>query len=165
MDKKTFKFHHYDDQFFPVRPERLSRMTSEMKEDTYWKVTISQWSEQRTHLQNNAFHGPVIEAVVDQTGYEPWEAKEEMIRLFAPVKTYVNMEGQVEEKRKRTSEMNVQEFTEFLEAILRWLAQFFGVSVDIDPALRTSGLEPRVPDGPQHHPQWTPKLENQKQNG
>lgn len=154
--KKVFKYHMLDGKFFPVRTQRwvefMDRMATE-NNDEYFSLTVEKWSESRTKLQNNAFHGPVLQQLCDFTGYSPKRMKEILIHEFAPVDAFVDMNGEVIERRKRTSEMNIQEFVDFLNQIIEWAAMELGLTIDIDPDLRTSGLKPRIPDHEQ--PQWT----------
>lgn len=148
-----FKFHKLDGVFYPTRKWRWEQFMEAMADDSYWSVKVREWSDKRSLLQNNAYWGPVMEPLCEFTGYEPYEMHEELLRVHAPREIYIDLEGEPRERIVRTSKMTVKQMTKYLDDIIRWAQKRFGIIIEIDPDLRSSGLNPSIPDDSQ--PQWT----------
>ena len=92
------------------------------------KVELKQVRKNRSNFQNRWFHA-VVKEVSDYTGYELDETKELLKR-----KGGLNYTKNGHQFTKSTSRLDVKEFSEFMERIIRVCAQELDLSLP-DPEL------------------------------
>lgn len=56
--------------------ERVVHALEDLPDDKTWKVSIEECKAERSHLQNNYYHGVVLERISEAWGVEPEEAHE-----------------------------------------------------------------------------------------
>ena len=99
--------------------ERVSRAIKKEgleRPDKQFNIYICEKSERRTLPQNRYLYGVVFKSLSDSTGYTKEAIHEFCIDEFAPLH-FVEAFGKIMEKKKRTSEMDTKEMTEFIDSI------------------------------------------------
>ena len=90
------------------------------KPDGDYALSVVKWD--RT-LEQNALYWKWLEIIGNDLGYRKEELHEVMLDEFAPIKTVRNLEGKPVQKRVRSSEMNVTQMREYMEAIDQFAAE------------------------------------------
>jgi len=89
-------------------------------------VTITNEIPVRSGNQNRFIHGVAFPIISELTGYTAEEAKEVCVQLYAPVKV-IEVKGIELETRKRTSQMNKNESSEFIEKVKQLAVDLGGI--------------------------------------
>lgn len=85
-----------------------------------WK--IDKWKDSRS-LQQNALYWKWITIIGDEFGYWKNEMHEAFLQAFAPTKTFRDLNGKAVQKKIRSSEMNTQQMTTYLNQIDMFAAE------------------------------------------
>lgn len=124
MDESVFLCHRVDGQ----RPFELVDMRGfyaavrrfGLGED--FEIAVREVPRQRTSKQNRFFHGPLLRAFSEHTGYRPEEIKAELCLRFIPREVH-RLDGSVMTVPGHTSELTVKEFKDFLEQCIQLAAE------------------------------------------
>ena len=127
---------------------RVVHALEELDEERAWKVTFEEHKAERSHPQNNYYHGVVLEKIADAWGVETEEAHEWLCgtrwgwKDKKVPRTPRNPDG-LESKPRRTtttgydgkrSVLNKTQFEEFIEFARRFAAQKLNLFIpDPDP--------------------------------
>lgn len=90
-----------------------------------WEITIKKYVKNRTLQQNKLmwkWHG----IMANEVGCTAKDWHQEMMRQFLTAKFYT-INGKTQERAKSTKDLNVREFSEFLQHIDRHCSSFHGV--------------------------------------
>lgn len=90
------------------------------KKDGYYSLTIKEWDRS---IEQNAYYWLCLGIIGDELGYHKNEIHEEMIRMFAPIITYRQLDGKPNQKNQRTSDMSVKEMTRHIELMIQFAAE------------------------------------------
>ena len=88
------------------------------------EVTVKRYRKKRSNPQNAYYWGVVLKILGDHLGYTPEEMHSAVGMEFLTIRE----EGKLPYIRS-TTDLNTQEFNEFLEVIKIWVAQEFGVYI------------------------------------
>lgn len=95
-------------------------------------VWIEILKDNRTLRQNN-YMWLCFEKIAEFTGDSKGSVHDDMLRMFG-IKAYeVNTKtGEIKERIKRTSELNKKEFADFMDAIIKFFAEEYGLVLPAD---------------------------------
>lgn len=83
-------------------------------------VVVSRYVKPKSNHQLALFHGPILDAWSDFTGYDPDEMKRELKRAFlAPRLELSRLTGEEVRELPSLGDLNVEEMTVFIERVLR----------------------------------------------
>lgn len=105
-----------------LRPDAVNATAGRLAR---WKgrhvtVTVSRYVKSKTNPQLALFHGPILDAWSDFTGYDPDEMKKELKRAFlAPRLAISRLTGEETNEVPSLADLTVEEMTTFLERVLR----------------------------------------------
>lgn len=101
-----------------------------------WTVVITKAKKKRSLPQNAYYHGVIINEVKQgliAMGFEPHlldnEMVHEMLKNKFLKKDVANEEGQFITIVQSTASLSTVEFTEFIEQIQQWAAEFLGIVI------------------------------------
>jgi hypothetical protein len=86
------------------------------------QVVIQQWSGTRSNQANRYFHGVVIPAWMDYTGYDKEAMKHWLKYMYAPTVS-ICIDGKWIDSPKSTAEMTVKEMMVFIDTCIREAAE------------------------------------------
>ncbi len=97
-------------------------------------VWIGRYSPSRTAAQNRFFHGPVLDAIVDQAWWKGRQYpkafwKEYLRRRYLEKGEFVTPDGEIVPTFYSTTELSRKRFAEFLDAVFRDAALEWGVQM------------------------------------
>lgn len=87
-----------------------------------WTVGIKRLSRARTHSQNALFHHH-CQIIADHTGDDAESVKFTLKQMFLPP-VRVNVFGELREIPRKTSDLEVPEFNEFIGRYVAWASSF-----------------------------------------
>jgi len=93
-----------------------------------YAVEISEWKDDRS-LRQNALYWKWLGIIGNEIGYHKNEMHEIFLEKFAPIKTMRNLEGKPVQKPTRTSEMKVEQMSDYMTAIDRFAAQELNINL------------------------------------
>ena len=114
-------------EVIPVNPEAYNLWLRTFRDGTIVNCTVRKASKIRSIPQNSYYWGVVLSYISAQTGYEPEEVHINMKYKFlrhGDTENYMN-------HIKSTTELNTEEFEEYLEYIRRWAAQFLELYIPL----------------------------------
>lgn len=119
-----------------VRPDAVNVTRGRLAK---WKgrrvtVVISRYVKSKTNPQLALFHGPVLEAWSDYTGYERDEMKRELKRAYlVPQLVISRLTGEEFRELPSLGDLNAEEMTVFLDRCLKE-GRLLGIEFDLDAA-------------------------------
>lgn len=119
-----------------LRPDAVNATAGRLAR---WKgrhvtVTVSRYVKSKTNPQLALFHGPVLDAWCDYTGYDPAEMKKELkLAYLKPHLEISRLTGEETTVLPSLAELNVEEMTAFLERVLRE-GRIMGIEFKVDAA-------------------------------
>jgi len=84
--------------------------------DGEYAVQISKWKDDRS-LRQNALYWKWLSIIGNDLGYHKNELHETFLDKFAPIKTIRNLEGKPVQKPTRSSEMSVEQMSDYMSQI------------------------------------------------
>lgn len=91
--------------------------------DNVYKVDIKRDRKGRSNPQNRYYRGVVVKMISEETGYTPEEVHEILKTKFLSYEKVIEKTGEVFTISRSTTELNTQEFEEFLEMCRMFAAQ------------------------------------------
>lgn len=94
----------------------------QMLSDGEWEVKIKRWKDKRSTNQNNLYWKWVT-IIGNELGYRKGEMHETLLAEFAPMKTIPKLDGGQRTVPIRTSEMKVDQMSEYMNAVEQLAAE------------------------------------------
>lgn len=118
------------------RPDRVNETRGRLARwgGRHVTVTVSRYVKSKSNPQLALFHGPVLHAWSDFTGYDPDEMKRELkLAYLKPQLEISRLTGQEAMLMPSLADLTVEEMTAFLERCLREGRQL-GIAFEVDRA-------------------------------
>lgn len=87
-----------------------------------YAISVSEWKDSRS-LNQNALYWKWLQIIGDDLGYHKDELHEEFIEAFSDIYTIKGLDGKPKQKRVRTSKMNVQQMSTYMDRIQQFAAE------------------------------------------
>lgn len=105
-----------------IGAKRLYHILSNLDEGE-WEVTVEKWKDSRSLRQNNLYW-KWLTIIGNELGYYKDEIHELFIEEFADIYTIRDLDGKPKQKRYRTSKMNVQQMSRYMNRIEQFAAEY-----------------------------------------
>lgn len=103
----------------------------------YYNFKLEKWKSSKTNNQIRGFHGPMIDAMCDVTGYHPHEAKFILKDMFGEKEVVENkFTGEVKTRLKSLGDYKKDEMTALISKSLMWMETELGIVVDMEEKKR-----------------------------
>lgn len=93
----------------------LEKLLKSEKDDTVYRIQAV--DKIRSPQQNNLFHGPILDAIVNWTG----DTDRDYFKAYLKHKFLTEVGEDGKKRTKHTSELTVQEFNLFISKCARWI--------------------------------------------
>ena len=98
------------------------RRMIETAEPGDYMLSLEEWKSKRS-LNQNALYWKWLQIIGDELGYYKDELHEEFIEAFSDIYTIKGLDGKPKQKRLRTSKMNVQQMSTYMDRIQQFAAE------------------------------------------
>lgn len=106
-------------------------------EDGTYMIERKDWKSSKTVRQIRGFHGPMLQAMSEHTGYHKHEAKFILKDMFGEKEVIENkFTGETKVSLKSLSKYTKDEMTELISKSLMWVEAELGIVVDMEEKKR-----------------------------
>lgn len=114
-------------QFLVDKRERFRMLKDSFAEGEEFEITLRK-KRSKSDRQKKFFHGPLLGAIAEHTGYETKD-EIESLKTFLKERFLTVNEGDNHYVR-RTSSLNVAEYNRFIEQCIQWAAEYHGIVIE-----------------------------------
>lgn len=101
----------------------------ELSEDKPWLVQVKEYKSNRSLQQNSFLHAVPLRIICDETGYDIEDMKAYLMGEAFGWEEFEIMGQKRKRPRLSTSELNVEQFSWFMEWIEKWAAEALGLII------------------------------------
>lgn len=126
--KTSFKGKYIDNVIRFDKPREVEKYLSHLKDEDL-TITVEKYKSKRS-LASNRFYWKIIDLINKETGNDKDEIHTFFKKKFLP-KEFTDYEtGDIYMSYNSTAKLNTKEMSEYLDNVIRFTAEFFGIVIE-----------------------------------